>query len=124
MIANRISFHFIRCRCSVAARCSSEYGTRCGDRHSECDLAATGACNYLGQEVSSIGFNQLGIISKTGIALFTRTRTIHALRGCLRYLLKMPDAQRDGDKIFAVIRGCGLNTAGAEPEADVLTKAG
>lgn len=40
-----------------------------------------------------------------------------------RYILKpLKDAERDGDNIFGVIRGCGLNTAGAEQDAEIMTQ--
>ena len=75
--------------------------------------------------MGSIGFNQLGIISKTGTSRSFDKDANGYMRaeGAFMYLLKrLPDAERDGDRIFAVIRGCGLNTAGAEKDADVLTQ--
>ena len=43
--------------------------------------------------------------------------------GAFIYMLKrLDDAERDGDKIYAVVRGCALITAGAELDADVLTQ--
>lgn len=131
MISNRISFHFnwMGPSFSVATACSSGITALDAAVKSlslgECDLAASGAVNYLGHEVGSIGFNQLGIISKTGTSRSFDKDANGYMRaeGAFMYLLKrLPDAERDGDRIFAVIRGCGLNTAGAEKDADVLTQ--
>jgi 3-oxoacyl-(acyl-carrier-protein) synthase len=131
MISNRISFHFnsMGPSVSVATACSSGITALDAAIKSlslgECDLAASGAVNYLGHEVGSIGFNQLGIISKTGTSRSFDKDANGYMRaeGAFMYLLKrLPDAERDGDRIFAVIRGCGLNTAGAEKDADVLTQ--
>jgi len=131
MISNRISFHFnwMGPSFSVATACSSGITALDAAIKSlslgECDLAASGAVNYLGHEVGSIGFNQLGIISKTGTSRSFDKDANGYMRaeGAFMYLLKrLPDAERDGDRIFAVIRGCGLNTAGAEKDADVLTQ--
>lgn len=130
MIANRISFHFnwMGPSFSVATACSSgitalDAAIKSLDK-GECDLAAFGAVHYLGQLQSSIGFNHLGIISKTGSSRSFDKDANGYMRseGAFMYLIKrLADAERDGDRIFGVIRGCGLNTAGAELDAEILT---
>jgi acyl transferase domain-containing protein len=43
--------------------------------------------------------------------------------GAFIYILKrFGDAMQDGDPIFGVIRGCGLNAAGSDPGAKPLTQ--
>eukprot|EP00977_Amphora_coffeiformis_P007314 scaffold1586_cov158-Amphora_coffeaeformis.AAC.3 len=131
MIANRISYHFnwMGPSFSVATACSS--GITALDaaikslHEGESKVAAFGAVNYLGHLQSSVGFNTLGIISKTGTSRSFDKDANGYMRaeGAFVYILKrLADAERDGDKIFGVIRGCALNTAGAEPNADVLTQ--
>jgi thioester reductase-like protein len=131
MIANRISFHFnwMGPSFSVATACSSgitalDAAIKSLDKR-ECDLAAFGAVNYLGHVSSSIGFNALGIISKTGTSRSFDKNANGYMRseGAFMYILKrLEDAERDGDNIFGVVRGCALNTAGAEQDSEVLTQ--
>lgn len=131
MIANRLSYHFnwmgpsyavaTACSSGITALDSAVKALDCG----ECDMAAFGAVQYLGAIGGSLGFNAMGIISKTGTSRSFDKDANGYMRseGAFVYILKrLEDAERDGDNIFGVIRGVGLNAAGAEPGAAPLTQ--
>ena len=130
MVPNRISYHFNWMGPSMAVGCACASAMTALDMSvrslatGECDLVASGSVNYLTEKVS-VGFTQMGVISKTGTCRSFDADANGYMRaeGAFVYLLKrLSDAERDGDRICAVIRAIGLNTAGAEPGADVLTQ--
>ena len=81
----------------------------------ESDLALAGGCSLLLEPRGSASASAQGMLSPTG-----RSRTFDAAadgfvrsEGCAMVLLKrLRDAQRDGDRILAVIRGTATNQDG------------
>ncbi|WP_438024961.1 SDR family NAD(P)-dependent oxidoreductase [Sorangium sp. So ce233] len=84
-------------------------------RNGECDYALAGGVNALLAPESYVAFCRLKALSPTG-----RCRTFSAnadgyvrAEGCGVLLLKrLSDAQRDGDRVLAVIRGNAINQDG------------
>ncbi len=82
----------------------------------ESDVALAGGCAVMLEPRTSTSMSGDGMLSPTG-----RCRTFDAdadgyvrSEGCAMVLLKrLPDAQRDGDRILAVLRGTAANQDGA-----------
>ncbi|WP_323045802.1 beta-ketoacyl synthase N-terminal-like domain-containing protein, partial [Paraburkholderia sp.] len=82
----------------------------------ECDLAVAGGVNMLLNDETFVAFARAGMLSPDG-----RCKTFDASangyvrgEGCAILILKrLADAQRDGDPVWAVIRGSAINQDGA-----------
>ncbi len=122
MFANRISYHFnlmgpstttlTACSSGISALHSAMNSLQCGD----CKQAIVGSSNYLGSFLASTGFGSLGVISPDGKCHSFDANANGYMRseGVFVFVLKpLEDAERDGDKIHAVISETMLNTAGA-----------
>ena len=88
----------------------------------ESDLALAGGCMVMLEPRTFTSLSGEGMLSPTG-----RCRTFDVgadgyvrSEGCAMLLLKrLPDAQRDGDRILAVLRGTATNQDGTNPDAQV-----
>ncbi len=122
MFANRISYHFnlmgpstttlTACSSGISALHSAMNSLQCGD----CEQAVVGSSNYLGSYLASTGFGSLGVISPDGKCHSFDANANGYMRseGVFTFVLKpVAAAERDGDKIHAVISETLLNTAGA-----------
>ena len=84
-------------------------------RAGECDLALSGGVNVIMSPLTSIAFSQAGMLSRTG-----RSRPFDAGadgpvngEGCGFVVLKrLSDAQRDSDRVLAVLLGSAVNHNG------------
>ncbi|MDZ8033646.1 type I polyketide synthase [Nostoc sp. DedSLP04] len=84
-------------------------------RLQECDLALAGGVNLMLSPATSIIFSQAGMLASDG-----RCKTFDAQangyvrsEGCgIIALKRLSDAQRDGDRILALIRGSAINQDG------------
>ncbi|GGX54095.1 type I polyketide synthase [Streptomyces noursei] len=85
-------------------------------RHGECGLAFAGAVNLLLSPLTTVAYNELGVLSPTG-----RCRPFdedgdgyaRAEGGVVLVLKRLADAVRDGDRVLAVLRGTAVNHDGA-----------
>lgn len=85
-------------------------------QNNECDMALAGGVNLMLSPEAGIGFNRLQALSSDG-----RCRTFDDAasgysrgEGCGMLVLKrLADAQKDGDRILALVRGSALNHDGA-----------
>ncbi len=81
----------------------------------ECDGALAGGANALISPNSSIGFSKAGMLSPSGQCFAFDERANGYVRGegaGLVYLKPLSRAQRDGDRIYAVIRAAVVNSDG------------
>ncbi len=126
MLANRVSYHFnltgpsttycTACSASLTALHAAMNALRCGD----CDQAVVGSVNYLGTNRLSVCFNALGVISPDGKCHSFDAEANGYLRseGAFAYAIKpLPAAERDGDRICAVIEATAVNAAGAADDS-------
>ena len=122
MLPNRISYAFnlmgpsaaylTACSSGATAMHAAITALNAGD----CDQAVVGASSFLGSALASAGFGQLGVISPdSGCRSFDATANGYMrAEGVFVYLVKpLAAAERDGDRILAVIAGTAVNTAGA-----------
>jgi len=129
MLANRISYSFnlmgpsttymTACSSGMTALHAAVTALASGD----CDQAVVGAANHLGSAVTSAGFAQLGVISPDGACRSFDAAANGYMRaeGVFVYLVKpLAAAQRDGDRILAVVAGTAVNSAGAADGARSL----
>lgn len=96
----------------------------------EADIALAAAANACDSYFLHIGFTQLRALSPSGTArpFSRRADGLLPARGAAAICLKrLADAERDGDAIFAVIRGIGLSNDGSRtvlnPDADGQVRA-
>lgn len=119
--ANRLSYVFdwrgpsvaidTACSSSLVALQLAARALRDGD----CDLALVGGVNVLLDPELTIGMSKSGALSPEG-----RCKTFDAAadgyvrsEGCGVVALKpLSSAQRDGDRIYALVRGCAVNSDG------------
>jgi thioester reductase-like protein len=118
MLPDRISYAFSLTGPSAA--CSSDatalHAAVTALEHGDCDQAIVGASSFLGSAVASAGFARLGVISPDGACRSFDATADGYLRaeGVFAYLLKpLAAAERDGDRILAVVAGTAVNAAGA-----------
>lgn len=81
----------------------------------ECDGALAGGANCLISPNSSIGFSKAGMLSPSGQCFAFDERANGYVRGegaGLVYLKRLSRAQRDGDRIYAVVRAAVVNSDG------------
>ena len=122
MLANRISYHFnlmgpsttycTACSASLAAMHAAMTALRCGD----CEQAIVGSVNYLGTARLSASFNALGVISPDGKCHSFDADANGYIRseGAFIFALKpLAAAERDGDRIHALVDATAVNAAGA-----------
>ncbi|MDE2660840.1 MAG: SDR family NAD(P)-dependent oxidoreductase [Acidobacteriota bacterium] len=132
MLANRISYHFnlmgpsmacmTACSASLSALHEALNAIRCGD----CEAAVVGGVTYLGSPSTSIGASALGIISPDGKCYSFDAAANGYMRseGVFVVAIKPLDAaERDGDRIHAVIEGTALNAAGTADDGRGLGQA-
>ena len=131
MLANRISYHFnlmgpsatycTACSASLTALHSALNAIRCGD----CEQALVGSVNYLGGARLSIAFNALGVISPDGKCHSFDAEANGYMRseGAFVFAIKpLEAAERDGDRIYAVVEATALNAAGGADGSDGLAQ--
>ncbi|MEV7629591.1 acyltransferase domain-containing protein [Actinoplanes sp. NPDC089786] len=129
MLASRISYTFnlmgpsatymTACSSGMTALHAAVTALAGGD----CDQAVVGASNHLGSALTSAAFAQLGVISPDGACHSFDAAANGYMRseGAFVYLVKpLAAAQRDGDRILAVVAGTAVNTAGAADGAEGL----
>ena len=122
MLANRISYHFnlmgpsatycTACSASLTALHAAVNSFKCGD----CEQAVVGSVNYLGTARLSASFNALGVISPDGKCHSFDADANGYMRseGAFIFAIKpLEAAERDGDRIHAVIEATAVNAAGA-----------
>ena len=131
MLANRISYHFnlmgpsttycTACSASLTALHAAMNAFRCGD----CDEAVVGSVNYLGTPRLSASFNALGVISPDGKCHSFDAEANGYMRseGAFAIAIKpLKAAERDGDRIFAVVEATAVNAAGAADDTAGLSQ--
>jgi acyl transferase domain-containing protein len=114
MLPNRISYavnlmgpsaaYLTACSSGATAMHAAITALNAGD----CDQAVVGASSFLGSALASAGFGQLGVISPdSGCRSFDATANGYMrAEGVFAYLVKpLAAAERDGDRILAVIAG-------------------
>jgi phthiocerol/phenolphthiocerol synthesis type-I polyketide synthase D len=130
MLPNRISYAFSLMGPSAAYLTACYSGATAlhaavtALEHGDCDQAIVGASSFPGSALASAGFARLGVISPdSGCRSFDATANGYMrAEGVFVYLVKpLAAAERDGDRILAVIAGTAVNTAGA---ADGATGSG
>lgn len=101
----------------------------------KCEGALAGGANALITPNSSIGFSKAGMLSPTGQCYAFDERANGYVRGegaGLVYLKPLSKAQRDGDRIYAVVRSAVVNSdghtssmtvPGVESQAELLRQA-
>ena len=122
MLANRISYHFnlmgpsttycTACSASLTAMHAAMTALRSGD----CEQAIVGSVNYLGTARLSASFNALGVISPDGKCHSFDADANGYIRseGAFIFALKpLAAAERDGDRIHALVDATAVNAAGA-----------
>lgn len=125
IIANRVSYHmnltgpsatyFSACSSSITALDACVNSISIG----ECDTAFFGGVTYNASFKTSLGFTQLGVISKDGkCSCFDDNANGYSRsEGCITFLLKRLDlAERDHDIIYGVITGSYLNSCGSSED--------
>ncbi len=126
MLPNRISYHFnlMGPSFSVNTACSSGmsalHAAVAALRQGDCQQALFGAVNYLGDATASLCFNALGVISGDGKCHSFDAAANGYMRseGAVLMALKpLADAERDGDRIHAVVQATALNAAGSADDA-------
>ncbi|MCM6776847.1 polyketide synthase Pks13 [Nocardia sp. CDC159] len=104
-------------------------------RSGEADLALAGGVNMLLAPFGSLGFDSIGMIAENGrIKAFSSDADgiARSEGGGLVVLKRLADAERDGDRILAVIKGSAVNSDGRsnglpapnpDAQAEVLRRA-
>ncbi|MFZ2174177.1 MAG: beta-ketoacyl synthase N-terminal-like domain-containing protein, partial [Rhodococcus sp. (in: high G+C Gram-positive bacteria)] len=141
IVANRVSYFYdfrgpsialdTACSSSLVAVHQAVRSLRSG----ESDLALAGGVNMIVAPPATLGFDQLGVMAPDGrIKAFSADADgmIRAEGGGLVVLKRLEDAERDGDRILAVIAGSAVNQDGRsnglaapnpDAQADVLRHA-
>jgi len=100
------------CSSSLVAIHNAVLSLQAGD----CSLALAGGVNALISRETSAALDAAGILSRRGTchAFDASADGIARAEGCGIVVLKrLADALRDGDRVDAIIRGCGVNQDGA-----------
>ncbi|MCP2291215.1 polyketide synthase Pks13 [Nocardia amikacinitolerans] len=141
IIANRVSYFFdfrgpsvtvdTACSSTIVAVHQAVRALRDGDA----DLALAGGVNMILAPVATLGFEKNGAVAKDGrIKAFSSDADgmVRSEGAGLVVLKRLVDAERDGDKIYAVIKGSAVNSDGRsnglfapnpDAQADVLRAA-
>ncbi|WP_431966421.1 polyketide synthase Pks13 [Nocardia sp. bgisy134] len=141
IIANRVSYFFdfrgpsvtvdTACSSTIVAVHQAVRALRDGDA----DLALAGGVNMILAPVATLGFEKNGAIAANGrIKAFSADADgfVRSEGAGLVVLKRVADAERDGDKIYAVIKGSAVNNDGRsnglfapnpDAQADVLRAA-
>ncbi len=131
MLANRISYHLnlmgpsIACSTACSASLTALHTAVNSIRQGDCERALVGAAAYLGSARCSASFNALGVISPDGRCHSFDADANGYMRaeGTLVFAIKpLEAAEREGDRIFAVIEATAVNTAGAADDAAGLAQ--
>ncbi|KZM68283.1 polyketide synthase Pks13 [Nocardia terpenica] len=141
IIPNRVSyfFDFRGPSISVDTACSSTlvavHGAVQALRSGDADLALAGGVNMLLAPFATLGFDGGGAVAKDGhIKAFSSDADgmVRSEGGGMVVLKRLADAERDGDTIYAVIKGSAVNNDGRsngllapnpDAQADVLRRA-
>jgi len=141
IIANRVSYFYdfrgpsiaidTACSSSLVAVHNAVRDLRAGDT----DVALAGGVNMLLAPAGTLGFDAIGMMAKDGhLKAFSSDADgiVRSEGGGLVVLKRLADAERDGDKIYAVIKGSAVNNDGRsngllapnpDAQADVLRRA-
>jgi polyketide synthase 13 len=141
IISNRVSYFYdfrgpsvavdTACSSTLVAVHQAVRDLRAGDT----DLALAGGVNMLLAPPGTLGFDSIGALAKDGhIKAFSADADgmIRSEGGGLVVLKRLADAERDGDTIYAVVKGSAVNNDGRsngllapnpEAQADVLRRA-
>ncbi|MBF6483773.1 acyltransferase domain-containing protein [Nocardia otitidiscaviarum] len=141
IIANRVSYFFdfrgpsvtidTACSSTLVAVHDAVRSLRNGDS----DVALAGGVNMILAPMASLGFDINGAVAKDGhIKAFSSDADgmVRSEGAGLVVLKRLADAERDGDKIYAVIKGSAVNNDGRsngifapnpDAQADVLRRA-
>ncbi|MGV9611816.1 polyketide synthase Pks13 [Nocardia xishanensis] len=141
IIANRVSYFFdfrgpsvtvdTACSSTLVALHQAVRALRDGDA----DLALAGGVNMILAPVATLGFEKNGAVAKNGrIKAFSADADgmVRSEGAGLVVLKRLADAERDGDKIYAVVKGSAINNDGRsnglfapnpDAQADVLRAA-
>ncbi|MEU7763537.1 polyketide synthase Pks13 [Nocardia sp. NPDC049190] len=141
IIANRISYFYdfrgpsiavdTACSSTLVAVHQAVRALRDGDA----DLALAGGVNMLLAPMATLGFDSVGAVAKDGrIKAFSADADgmVRSEGAGLVVLKRLADAERDGDRILAVIKGSAVNNDGRsnglvapnpDAQADVLRRA-
>ncbi len=129
MLANRISYQFnlmgpsITCCTACSAGLTALHTGMNALKTGDCEQALVGACNSLASARVSEGFNALGVISPQGRSNSFDAAADGYMRaeGVFFYAIKpLAAAERDGDRVYAVLETTAVNTAGAADGAQGL----
>ncbi|ATL64995.1 polyketide synthase Pks13 [Nocardia terpenica] len=141
IIPNRVSyfFDFRGPSVSVDTACSSTlvavHGAVQALRSGDADLALAGGVNMLLAPFTTLGFDGGGAVAKDGhIKAFSSDADgmVRSEGGGMVVLKRLADAERDGDTIYAVIKGSAVNNDGRsngllapnpDAQAEVLRRA-
>lgn len=124
MAANRLSFFFNLTGPSITynTACSSSlvaiHGAVQAIQSGECDWALAGGANALLDPRYFVGFTDWGTMSPDGHSFSFDSRANGYVRcegAGIVVLKRLSKARADGDRIYAQIRGCGINHDGAKP---------
>ena len=119
--ANRISYTFnlrgpsLAIDTACASSITAMHLACCGIMQDECKVAVVAGCNNLIIPEISIGFSALGVMSPDGKCCPFASSANGYVRseGCGALILKpLPSAVKDGDHIYAVIRGTAIAANG------------
>ncbi|WP_280396656.1 polyketide synthase Pks13 [Nocardia carnea] len=141
IIANRVSYFYdfrgpsvavdTACSSTLVAVHQAVQALRAGDA----DVALAGGVNMLLIPMTTLGFDKNGAVAKDGrIKAFSSDADgmVRSEGAGLVVLKRLADAERDGDKILAVVKGSAVNSDGRsngliapnpEAQADVLRRA-
>ena len=126
MLANRISYHLnlmgpsIACSTACSASLTALHTAVNSIRQGDCDRALVGSATYLGSARCSASFNALGVISPDGRCHSFDADANGYMRaeGAFVFAIKtLEAAERDGDRVLAVIEATAVNTAGTADDA-------
>ncbi|MYA03949.1 MAG: SDR family NAD(P)-dependent oxidoreductase [Caldilineaceae bacterium SB0664_bin_22] len=129
MLANRISYQYnlmgpsITCCTACSAGLSALHTAMNALKAGDCEQALVGSCNSMASARLSTAFNALGVISPHGRCNSFDADADGYMRseGVFFFAIKpLPAAERDGDRVYAVLEATAVNTAGAADGAHGL----
>ena len=129
MLANRISYQYnlmgpsITCCTACSAGLSALHTAMNALKAGDCEQALVGSCNSMASARLSTAFNALGVISPHGRCHSFDADADGYMRseGVFFFAIKpLAVAERDGDRVYAVLETTAVNTAGAADGAHGL----